>query len=346
MVTWVFRLESKALPAAATHQWLLRLAGTLCFLGLFLMLDLSGALPLEEVWASLRGADLALTGFSIALYVPFLVVKTARWRAISSDMLMPLRWPDSWRIYAIGLAAGTFTPGQAGDTVKTLYLKRAGYPPGRALGGSLLDRLFDVAGLALLGLVGATLFGGEFAGQTPVLLGWIVACVAALVLVTWGPGRNWAIAFTKRRFEQLRSRAAGAKGRVTEASVESVEWSLRRGTIVLAGTLTVMSFALSIFRVWLLAGAVGVWLEPLQVVGFVGLTTAAALVPVSVGGVGTRDAVAVLTLGQLGYAPVAGLAVSTLILLLNIAQAIAGWLVWLRFGRTQTRPNERETGNV
>jgi hypothetical protein len=95
--------------------------------------------------------------------------------------------------------------------------------------------------------------------------------------------------------------------------------------------LTVASFAVSIFRVWLLAAALGVWLGPLEVSGYVGLTTAAALIPISIGGIGTRDVVSALALQQLGYPPEVGIALSILILILNFAQAIAGWLVWLRY---------------
>ena len=90
------------------------------------------------------------------------------------------------------------------------------------------------------------------------------------------------------------------------------------------------SFVTATFRVWLLAGALGLWLGPLEVGGFMGLTTAAALVPVTVGGVGTRDAVAALALAQLGRPVAEAVALSWLILLLNLSQAIIGWVVWLR----------------
>jgi hypothetical protein len=81
----------------------------------------------------------------------------------------------------------------------------------------------------------------------------------------------------------------------------------------------------------LLAASVGIFLGPLEVSGFVGLTTAAALVPVTVGGIGTRDAIAALAFTQLGHDPAQGIAVSLLILVLNLAQATIGWVMWLRY---------------
>jgi len=306
----------------------LRIAGTLVFIALLVGLDLQGTLPLEKVWDTLRNANPLLVAFSIALYVPFLMVKAARWRAVSADMAMPMTWPDTWRIYSIGLAAGTFTPGQAGDALKAWYLQRMGYPLGRALGGSVLDRLFDVAGLAVLGLLGVAVYGQHFAGQTPALIGLALVCAAGVAGIAWNQTRNWAVKLVAQRVARFtaRNQKSGAG-----APDEAPSWSLRSATLVSAGMLTVASFATSIFRVWLLAAALGIWLGPLEVSGFVGLTTAAALIPVTVGGVGTRDAVAALALAQLGRPSTDAVAVSTLILLLNFAQAVAGWLIWLRY---------------
>jgi uncharacterized membrane protein YbhN (UPF0104 family) len=298
----------------------LRIAGTLLFVVLLVWLDLSGALPLEKVWSALAGADFWLVALSIAFYVPFLVVKAARWRLVSEAMKVSLSWSDAWRIYGIGLAAGTFTPGQAGDALKAWYVQRKGYTLARGLASSVLDRLFDVAALAVLGLVGVLVYGGRFAGQTPVLVGWALACVAAVAFLAWNRSRTWAVNLVARRLARFGGGDNSAGG-----------WSLDAHTLTYAGLLTLASFAISIFRVWLLAASVGIFLGPLEVSGFVGLTTAAALVPVTIGGVGTRDTIAALAFTQLGLDPAQGIAVSLLILLLNLAQAITGWVMWLRY---------------
>jgi uncharacterized protein (TIRG00374 family) len=332
--------DAGALPTPPTSEallrtWGLRIAGTLLFIVLLVWLDLQGVLPLEQVWQQLTSANPLLVGLSIALYVPFLAVKTERWRRVSADMLMPLRWRDAWRIYAIGLAAGTFTPGQAGDALKAWYMQRMGYPLGRALGSSIFDRLFDVAGLAVLGLLGVAVYGQHFAGQIPALIALALACVGMVAFFAWNRTRAWAVKLVKGRLSRLvdRSQESGIRNREggNTPTSQSSPWSLQSITLVSAGLLTVASFATSIFRVWLLAGALGVWLGPLEVAGFVGLTTAAALVPVSVGGVGTRDVVASLAFQQLGLLATQGFAVSLLILVLNLAQAVTGWGVWLRY---------------
>jgi uncharacterized membrane protein YbhN (UPF0104 family) len=324
--------DENASPRVASNlrAWAIRIAGTLLFIGLIVWLDLQGALPLEQVFSTLAGANLWLVALSIGLYIFFLVVKAQRWRLVSGDMLMPLKWGDAWRIYAIGLAAGTFTPGQAGDAIKAWFLQRIGYPLGRALGGSVLDRLFDVAALALLGLVGIAVYGQRFAGQVPALAVIAFACLVVVAFFAWPRTRVWLVGLVARRFAKLGVGSDDGR-RTTDDGRQTSEWSLERNTLLNSALLTVASFTISIFRVWLLAAALGVWLGPLEVTGFVGLTTAAALVPVTVGGIGTRDVVAALAFTQLGRPGAEGVAVSALILVLNLAQAVIGWVVWLRY---------------
>ncbi|MEO5952580.1 MAG: lysylphosphatidylglycerol synthase transmembrane domain-containing protein [Chloroflexia bacterium] len=310
---------------SAVRTWGLRIGGTALFVALLVWLDLRGDLKFDDIFATLGKANIFLVALSILLYMAFVTVKAARWRLVSRDMGMPMTWGQAWRIYAIGLAAGTFTPGQAGDALKAWYLQRMGYGLGRGLGSSLLDRLFDVAALALLGLLGVAVYGGKFAGQTPALIGLTLLCLAVVAFFAYNRTRQWAVNLVMRRLARTRDQGSGN-------AEQSKAWSLRRETLLSVSLLTIASFAISIFRVWLLAAALGVALGPLEVSGYVGLTTAAALVPVSVGGIGTRDVVSALALQQLGFAPQVGVALSLLILLLNFSQAVAGWIVWLMTG--------------
>lgn len=324
-------------PAAKTQSaartWGLRIGGTALFVALLIWLDLRGDLQLENIFSTLGKANIWLVALSIAFYVPFLAVKAARWRLVSRDMAMPMGWGQAWRIYAIGLAAGTFTPGQAGDALKAWYLQRMGYGLGRALGSTLLDRLFDMAALALLGLLGVVVYGGKFAGQTPALIGLTLLCLAVVAFFAYNRTRQMAVNLVMRRIAKMRGGQNSAD--------QSTAWSLKRETLLYVGLLTIASFAISIFRVWLLAAALGVWFGPLEVAGYVGLTTAAALVPVSVGGIGTRDVVSALALQQLGFAPEVGVALSLLILLLNFTQAVAGWIVGVTAGSMRPQSEDK-----
>ena len=297
------------------RAWLLRIGGTLLFLALIAFLVWSGQLKLIEIVHVLAGADLPLVLLSIAIYFPFVLIKSERWRLLAARLGVPMTAGEAWRLYAVGLGAGAFTPGQAGDLVKAWALQSRGRRLGAAVASSILDRLFDLAGLAVLAALGIAVFGREFAG------GWGPA-VALL-----GLGAVGAVVVFARRDMLLRLVMRRAPADAPPATLDT-------RSMLLAGGWTVLSFVVSTLRVWLLALAIGLTLDPATVGGLVGLTTVAALIPVSVSGVGTRDAMMVVLFSRLQQPTAAAVALSTLILGLNVANAVFGYAVWWVEART------------
>ncbi len=307
-------------PAAAPpnrRAWLLRAGGLAVFVGLLLLLEWRGAIRLEDVGRVLAGAAPGPVLLSIGLYVLFVGVKAERWRGLCRAMGLSLRPAEAWRLYSVGLGMGALTPGQAGDLVKAWALARKGYPLSTAIWSSVLDRLFDVVGLAPLAALGVWIFGRAFVGDTTLLVVGLLGVVGVMALVA---RRDLLARLLPGRLKRL---AAGQVG-------------VGAGALGVAAGWTVGSFAVSIFRVWLLAVALGLTLDPVDLSGIVGLTTVAALVPVSVAGAGPRDAVLVALLARLGIGAAPALALSTLILLLNLANAAFGYAVWWWESRTSS----------
>ncbi len=300
---------SPAARSTGRRDWLLRAGGLAVFLALLLLLEWRGTIKLEDVVRVLAGAAPLPVILSIAIYFPFVLIKSERWRGLSAAMGLPLRVGEAWRLYSVGLGMGALTPGQAGDLVKAWALARKGYPLGTAVWGSVLDRLFDVVALAPLAAIGVWIFGRAFVGDTALLVVGLVGVIGVMALVA---RRDLLVRVLPGRLKRL---AAGQVG-------------VGAGALLIAAGWTVASFAVSLFRVWLLAVALGITLDPAPLSGIVGLTTVAALVPVSVAGAGPRDAVLVALLARLGYGAEQALAFSALILLLNLVNAAVGYAVW------------------
>ena len=304
--------QEAVLPSQAAgnrRAWLLRLGGLAVFLGLLALLEWRGAIKLEDVARELAGAAPGPVLLSILFYVPFVAVKAERWRGLAGAMGLPLRRAEAWRLYSIGLGVGALTPGQAGDLVKAWALARRGSPLGTAVWSSVLDRLLDVAGLAPLAALGMWIFGREYVGDGALLIVGLLGVVGAIALVA---RRDLLARVLPGR---LKRAGAGQVGVGGAALAQAAGW-------------TVGSFAVSIFRVWLLALGLGLVFGPAEVSGMVGLTTVAALVPVSIAGAGPRDAVLVALFAHLGYRAEQAVALSALILLLNLTNAALGYGVW------------------
>ncbi|NWJ47728.1 MAG: flippase-like domain-containing protein [Chloroflexi bacterium] len=301
-------------------RWVVRIGGTALLVFFLTRLNLD---PLK-IWDDLRQANLWLVVLSILLVFPFIALKAWRWNLILKDLSIKLGFKTAFRLYAVGLSAGSFTPGQAGDAIKAFYLRDMGYPLGRGLVSVVLDRLFDVAVLILLAASGLLFLGADFAGELPVLVLLLGGTLAGLVALSLPAMRTRLLNIALRL---LLARKASSNRTLQREEAEAEE-KLRPVNFAPVFGATLLASALALFRIWLLALALGMNLNPLQVVAVSSLATVVSLIPVSVAGIGARDVALVAILDKLGYLHEKAISLSSFILLLNLVNLVAGYVIW------------------
>ena len=293
-------------------------------LGIALFVFVLRTVGVGRVWSALRGADPWPLIPSVLATIPFIAVKSWRWAGLATGLGTPtIRWLEAFRLYAIGLWWGQATPGQAGDFVKAWYLKRNGAELAPALTSCVLDRLFDFVALFALSAIALFAYagGGGSAILVTVALLLVCAAIGAVVTERWRtPLLKMLARLTPR---PLRERLAGI------ALLRSLaELQLDARQLLPALGWTTASWIVSVGRVWLCFIAVGVNLPFADFMILTMLQTLAALI--SIGGIGTRDAVLLLFLRRYGYDDGQAIAISFLILGLNLANILPGFLLWLR----------------
>lgn len=292
--------------------------------GLLLFVIVLRSVGVGRVWTALREADPWLFLIASVALFPFIVVKSLRWAGLAAGLgSARIGWFEAFRLYCIGLWWGQATPGQAGDFVKAWYLRRHGGALAPALTSCILDRLFDF--VALFALSGAALFvyadGGRSIVLVVALLALVVGAIAAIVTERW---RTPLLAFLARLTPRpIRERLAKI-----ELLRSLAELRLDARQLLPATAWTLASWAISLFRVWLCFIALDV---RLPFADFMILTLLQAIASlVSIGGVGTRDAVMVAFLDRYGYDGGQAIAISFLILGLNLVNILPGFFFWLR----------------
>jgi uncharacterized protein (TIRG00374 family) len=261
---------------------------------------------------------------SVVLVFPFIAIKAWRWQLILKDLGMAQKFGPAYRLYAIGLSAGSFTPGQAGDAIKAFYLRDRGFPLGRALVSIVLDRLFDLAVLILLAASGLLFLGSDFAGELPVLILLLGGTLAGLVALSLPGLRGWLLKTGLKIFLLRKS----AQNTTLQNEEREAEEQLRPVNFLPVFGATVAASLLALFRIWLLALALNLNLNFIQVVAVSSLATVVSLIPISVGGIGARDLVLVAILEKLGYLREKAISLSSFILLLNLVNLVVGYLIW------------------
>jgi glycosyltransferase 2 family protein len=294
----------------SARGWL-RLLGVVLLVALVLIFKID----LAQTAALIVRSDPLDVALAVILFIPFLAAKAWRWQIILRDLNISISFGEAVKLYALGLGAGMMTPGQVGDAVKVTYLRERGL--GRALLSVLLDRLWDVLVLLLLAGSGALLFWQQLEGEW-LAIGLLAVGTAALLAITASRGAQRGLL---KLFTRLRRSQAGA------IAFEPVQLSPVQ--IVRQFGLTLLATALVYIRYYLLTSALNVHLDMIPFVAAMSLATVAALLPISVSGLGTRDAALLLVAGSIGITREQALGVSALILFLSVLNGLVGFGVWL-----------------
>lgn len=300
-------------------RWLVRGLGVVLFVGAVV------AVGPANIWQGLRKANLwpLIPAFVLAV-LPFVYGKSQRWGGLVHGLGLPhLGQVETFRLYAIGLWAGQVTPGQAGDFVKAWYLRNRGAPLPAALLSCFLDRLFDLA--ALLVLTGFAVVAVAGGGQNMVLIAIVLIATCGLL----------AAAVTDRWRQPLLDLLARVTPRPIRERLDAIPalhslaaLRLDARHMLPAVAWTVATWGLSMVRVWLTFLALDVRLPVADFFLVTMLAGSAGII--SVGGVGTRDVVLVAYLARFGYDGGTALALSFLMLALNLSNIVPGFLLWLR----------------
>ncbi len=265
--------------------------------------------------------------FSIILFLPVIYFKALRWRFLLRNLGIEITPNEATRYYMIGLFAGSATPGQLGDFIKTVYLNKKGHPGGAAFFGVLYDRIFDLITLALVVFGGLAMLSGETIDSPLIIIFAVIILVFLLLFLLSTRFRNF-IAIDVFKF--LLPRGIKDRFKQFDISGDALNYQLKPAKMFFALLLSFFIYGLVFYRYYLLLLTLnltvpfGVWFGGVAIASFV------TLIPVSISGMGTRDAVLIGVFGTVNLAPEKAVAFSLLILLLMIINGIVGFVAWMK----------------
>ncbi len=276
------------------------------------------------------GANLLFVLAAVLLAVPFFALKALRWQLILRLWDIHLPYRVAVALVCIGQYIGTVTPGQAGDAVRAWYLRERGYPLSSGLASVALDRMYDLLITLAVATFGLLLYRGILPRQGMSLvagsLGLLLVGLALLLLIGNPRLRD---AFQRRLAVWL---PRSLWTRIVAMAGTSINLSPRHLVLILLVSVAALSW--TYLRIYLLFLALGI---PIQLGPLLCCVALLALVgPVTPGGVGTRDALLVIVLQttlavEQEQAVAQALAISMLILLLNLANVAIGFVYALRY---------------
>jgi uncharacterized membrane protein YbhN (UPF0104 family) len=304
-------------------RWGLRLLGPAILVGMLMTADLA------HIGDNLARMDIRFFIAAVLGWFCIAAIKTWRWRHILAAQGISLRYRRALLWYLAGLFLGGVSPGRLGELVKVTLVRELGQPMGRALFSSVLDRLFDLLVLPVVAVAGMGLYGAVFSEE----LEWVVLALifTAIGLVLAWRGRHLIALPVRTMIPEGMRQQAGLT--VQEFMADFERLGVR--DYLLHGGITALCWIGYMGTFDLLAMGMDLAIDPVYL-GVAALTAALlGLLPITVSGLGTRDAVLAAFFLRVGLNVSDAIAMSSLILGVNLAiialyfpayQVAMGWL--------------------
>lgn len=293
--------------------------------GVLILALLFAFLPREQLLAALRGFSVEIWLAGVSVYLCLHLIGVAKWRMLINAAGAPLEFAQAARAYYYGLFGNTFLPSVVGgDIVRAGLAMKMSRPRSAVLLGSLADRLIDSLGLAVVAGAGALLVPmvldphsrGIFRG----LAVFVAAMIAGLALLWFAlPARRFSYRLRRKlvRVRQAVSALLGQPGKMLIALASAV---------VLQTSLVVMNLWLgrlasirnATFLAWLF-----VW----------PLAKLAAMLPLTQGGIGVREAAQGVLFAPFGVSMEKAVAVGLIFQAIVITGNLLGGVVAALIGR-------------
>lgn len=290
--------------------------------GILLLLFILSRVNLVRLKNTLFEVSLPLYTVALLISFPMIFFRSLRWNLLLRSFDQIFSFVITFFYYLIG-AVGLISPGRLGEFIKVFYLKEHQTGTSLSIISVIIDRLFDVivmstvASLAIIQLVPA--------GDTQKYIFSGLLSLGLLVFI--------ALLLTQREFFWTTSLTILRKlvpDRFGD-NIDDLEDELTKmGTsniylIFLAGlVLSVSVFLLQVLRLQYIAWTIG--LEPnfFWLAGVVSIMSLVNLIPITISGIGTRDAILIYFFTGIGVAKSSALAFSILILISHLIFGVFG----------------------
>ena len=237
---------------------------------------------------------------------------------------------DSFIVYLAGIYAGIVTPGRLGEFVKAVYLKAdKGISLSKGMSSVLVDRLFDLYLLIILGLIGIWKFDilGKLS-NTSLLLLIIFISAPLLVLNKQLMGRVIGLIYKSviKKKTQLRDKI--------EERFEDFYIGINQlinPKLLFSGFLTSLSYTVFFMQCYLITIAMGMTINFITITLFMAISNLISFIPISISGLGTRDATLIYLFSLIGLKPELAVSYAFLVFITffvcgGLMGAVAWWL--------------------
>jgi len=263
---------------------------------------------------------------AIILNIPHVFFKSLRWNLLLKQQSINYSQVESFLIYFSSLYIGFITPGRFGEIIKTFYLKSdKRISISKGFSSVLVDRLFDLYLLIILGFVGIWNFNiiGKLS-EVFMILTIIVVFLPLISLNKQFMGKPLKLLYNLIIIKKV-------KGKIEE-SFEEFYFGLNQlisPRLLVSGLLTCQGYFIFFIQCYLILMAMSISINFITITIFMAISNLISFIPISISGLGTRDAVLIFLFSTINLSPELAVSFAFLVFItIFVAPGLMGAVAW------------------
>jgi len=293
-------------------------------IGIILFVVILSRIDFESLVGNLKDLNYNLVLFSIGVFFLLIFIKTCRWFYICLRQgIRKLSFYQMYIVYCESYFAGSVTPGRFGELIKYKYIYSKGFSLFKSLYIVLVDRVCDIVVLVLVAYGGMFYFASQMTREIVILTITIVSTLLLVGMIVHK--RQWVWRFVSKSVEAL----GGKKIDDVKADLLSAMRKTRVFDVIFLIFLSFLGWMVYYYQVSLFAKGLNIEISYLQVSLCVSISSLFGMVPITIAGVGTRDAALIFLFSLLGLPKEEAIALSLMILLIYLVNSGLSAPFWL-----------------
>lgn len=300
-------------------NFLLKLIGILILFFIIRKIDFS------LVLFRIKNCNLVFLFIAFFIQLGVLGIKVIKWKYILKILKIKVNYWNSLKAYWLGLYLGAITPGKLGDISRVYFLGKNSPSIEKSIFSVVSDRLIDIVSLLILGLICSLFYLKELSQLNSLLL---------ILLSGFGLG-IWII-FSKREFfyrlfkKLIHKFISKENLPLNENPNLGLLEGIKAQNYLMISFYAFLGWMVYFLGWWFLIKALYIKISFFQMIIAVTIATVIALIPISISGLGTRDAAMIFIFSKLDIVRESALSFSLLIFFIEITIICMGIFFFLQ----------------
>jgi len=296
-------------------------------IGIVLFIMILARINLSQAFEIILDSNPVLVFFYVIVSVLVIFsIRAYKWKYLLNSQSIKISFFETLSLFFSSFFFASVTPGRLGEFIRIYYIKEKGHSTGKAAVSMFIDRIQDIVFLTILGILGALVLSSAFIDLA--IIGSICLGVFIFLSVCFFISKK----LRKMIYNSLFIILSGSLKKYFKTNIDDFFLDLKMtksSVIAISSLLTVFAWSVFYLAFYLIAITMSIPISFFYVIICLSITSLVTLLPISISGVGTRDAAMILVFSQISLTSESAVAFSTVVLAHYLFPMLLGLFIWI-----------------